>query len=147
MIAITVSTPASIASSIEAAAKRAGTKIIEVLAPASETASAILSKTGTPSTSCAALPGGDPGDEVGAVVAVAKPVEGALAAGQAGDDQLGVGADDDAHAAQPSRELHDSLGGAEHRLLLWRSWRSASARIAQALLGVGAVEADDQRAR
>ena len=34
VIAITVSIPASIASLIEAAAKRAGTKIIEVLAPA-----------------------------------------------------------------------------------------------------------------
>ena len=33
VIAITVSTPDSIASSIAGAAKRAGTKIIEVLAP------------------------------------------------------------------------------------------------------------------
>jgi hypothetical protein len=51
VIAITVSTPASIASSMAAAAKRAGTKTIEVLAPRSETASAIVSNTGTPSTS------------------------------------------------------------------------------------------------
>ena len=43
VIAITVWTPESIASSIAAAAKRAGTKTIEVLAPASETASAIVS--------------------------------------------------------------------------------------------------------
>ncbi len=59
MIAITVCTPASIASSIAAAAKRAGTKIIEVLAPCS-TASAIESKTGTPSTSWPPLPGVTP---------------------------------------------------------------------------------------
>ncbi len=51
VIAMTVSTPASIASSIASAAKRAGTKIIDVLAPRSETASEILSKMGTPSTS------------------------------------------------------------------------------------------------
>ena len=43
MIAITVCTPASIASLMAAAANRAGTKIIEVLAPRSETASAIVS--------------------------------------------------------------------------------------------------------
>ena len=60
VIAITVSTPESIASSIAAAAKRAGTKIIEVLAPASVTASAIVSKTGVPSTSCPPLPGVTP---------------------------------------------------------------------------------------
>ncbi len=51
VIAITVSTPESIASSIAGAAKRAGTKIIEVLAPASSTDSLIVSKIGTPSTS------------------------------------------------------------------------------------------------
>ena len=60
VIAITVSTPESIASSIAAAAKRAGTKIIEVLAPASVTASLIVSKTGTPSTSWPPLPGVTP---------------------------------------------------------------------------------------
>ena len=43
MIAITVCTPASIASLIAAAAKRAGTKIIEVFAPRSVTASPISS--------------------------------------------------------------------------------------------------------
>ncbi len=51
VIAITVSTPASMASSIAAAAKRAGTKTIDVLAPRSSTASEIESNTGTPSTS------------------------------------------------------------------------------------------------
>jgi hypothetical protein len=60
VIAITVPTPASIASSIAAAANRAGTKIIEVLAPRSRTASAIESKTGTPSTPWPPLPGVTP---------------------------------------------------------------------------------------
>ena len=83
VIAITVSTPASIASLIAAAAKRAGTKIIEVLAPCSSTASAIVSKIGIPSTSWPPFFGRDAGDDVGAVVAVAQAVEGALAAGQA----------------------------------------------------------------
>ena len=43
VIAITVPTPDSIASLIDAAAKRAGTKIIEVLAPCSSTASLMVS--------------------------------------------------------------------------------------------------------
>ena len=60
VIAITVWTPESIASLIAAPAKRAGTKIIEVLAPSLETASAIVSKTGTPSTSWPPLPGVTP---------------------------------------------------------------------------------------
>ena len=42
VIAITVSTPESIASLIAAAANFAGTKIIEVLAPASSTDSLIV---------------------------------------------------------------------------------------------------------
>ncbi len=60
VIAITVSTPDSIASSIAGAAKRAGTKIIEVLAPCFSTASSIVPKIGTPSTSCPPLPGVTP---------------------------------------------------------------------------------------
>ena len=50
----------------------------------------------------AALAGGDAGDEVGAVGLVAETVEGALAAGQPGDDQLRVVADDDAHLSPPA---------------------------------------------
>ncbi len=60
MIAITVWTPASIASLIAPAANRAGTKIIDVFAPRSETASATFSKTGMPSTSWPPLPGVTP---------------------------------------------------------------------------------------
>ncbi len=51
VIAMIVSTPASTASSMAAAAKRAGTKIIDVFAPRSSTASLIVATIGTPSTS------------------------------------------------------------------------------------------------
>ena len=88
VIAITVSTPDSIASSIAGAAKRAGTKIIEVLAPASSTASRDRVEDRHALDVLAALAGRDAGDEVGPVGAVAQAVEGALAAGQAGDDEL-----------------------------------------------------------
>ena len=60
VIAITVCTPESIASSIAAAANRAGTNTIDVFAPRSSTASEIVLKTGTPSTSCPPLPGVTP---------------------------------------------------------------------------------------
>ena len=60
VIAMTVCTPESIASLIAAAANRAGTKIIEVFAPRSSTASLMVSKIGTPSTSWPALPGVTP---------------------------------------------------------------------------------------
>ena len=57
---ITVCTPASTASKIASAAKGAGTKIIDVFAPCSETASATVSSTGTPSTSWPPFPGVTP---------------------------------------------------------------------------------------
>ncbi len=56
----TSATPASAASRMASAAKRGGTKIIEVFAPCSRTASATVSYTGIPSTSCPALPGVTP---------------------------------------------------------------------------------------
>ena len=142
VIAITVSIPASIASSIAAAAKRAGTKTIEVLAPRSLTRLGDRVEDRHAVDVLAALLRRHAGDQVGAVVAVAEPVEGALAAGQAGDDELRVFADDDAHA---SRQLHDPLGGAEHRLLHVQVGEVGVGEQAEALLGVGAVEADDQR--
>ena len=52
--------PASAASRIESAAKRGGTKIIAVLAPAWSTASPIVLNTGMPSTSSPPLPGVTP---------------------------------------------------------------------------------------
>ncbi len=57
---MTVSMPASIASKVASAAKRAGTKTIAVFAPASATASRTVSKTGMPSTSSPPLPGVTP---------------------------------------------------------------------------------------
>ena len=56
----TRSTPASAASRIASAANRGGTKIIEVFAPVSRTASTTVSNTGMPSTSAPALPGVTP---------------------------------------------------------------------------------------
>ena len=60
MIAITVRIPASAASRIESAAKRAGTNTIAVLAPVSSTAARNVSKTGMPSTSWPPFPGVTP---------------------------------------------------------------------------------------
>ena len=53
-------TPASAASKIASAANRGGTKIIDVLAPVSATASETVSNTGMPSTSWPPLPGVTP---------------------------------------------------------------------------------------
>ena len=144
VIAITVSTPDSIASSIAGAAKRAGTKIIEVLAPASLDRLLDRVEDRHALDVLAALAGGDAGDQVGPVGAVAQPVEGALAAGQAGDDELRLAADDDAHDGTPG-QLDDAAGGVEHRLLLVQVGQVGLGEDLQALLGVGAVEADDQR--
>ena len=60
VIATIVGIPASAASMIESAAKRAGTKIIAVFAPVSATALRKVSNTGTPSTSWPPLPGVTP---------------------------------------------------------------------------------------
>ena len=60
VIAMIVVMPASSASRIESAAKRAGTKIIAVLAPVSATAARNVLKTGMPSTSWPPLPGVTP---------------------------------------------------------------------------------------
>ena len=52
--------PASAASRIESAAKRGGTKTMLVFAPVSATASCMVLKIGTPSTSWPPLPGVTP---------------------------------------------------------------------------------------
>ncbi len=64
----------------------------------------------------AALARGDAGDHLGAVVAVAQPVEAALAAGQALDGDLGVLVDEDAHCSRtrPPCQLDGLAGGVEH---------------------------------
>ena len=151
VIAITVSMPASIASSIAGAAKRAGTKIIEVLAPRSPTGLGDRVEDGHAVDVLAALAGGDAGDQVGAVVAVAEPVEGALAAGEAGDDQLGVGADDDAHLSvtaagfgyASTRQLDHGFAAPSIVFSTCRLPRFGLGEEREALGRVGAVEADD----
>ena len=60
VIAMIVGMPASAASRIESAAKRAGTNTIAVFAPVSSTASWNVLKTGIPSTSWPPFPGVTP---------------------------------------------------------------------------------------
>ena len=72
--------PASTASKIASAANAGGTKMTEVLAPVGLTASATVSKTGTPSQRLAALARGDAGHDLGAVVHHLPGVERAVAA-------------------------------------------------------------------
>ena len=92
----------------------------------------------------AALARGDAGDQVGAVVAVAEPVEAALAAGQAGDDELRVVADDDAHA-DPFASSTTCSAAPSIVFVVVEAVEVGLGEQLQALLGVGAVEADDQR--
>ena len=102
VIAITVWTPESIASSIAAAAKRAGHEDHRGVGAGLGDRLGDRVEDGNAVDVLAALAGRDAGDEVGAVVAVAQAVEGALAAGQAGDDELRVLVDDDAHRLRRS---------------------------------------------
>src|SRR5215213_5965620 len=75
-----------------------------------------------------ALAGRDAGDEVGPVGLVAEAVEGALAAGQAGDGELRRAVDDDAHDAPPASST--TRRAASSIVFSWcRFGRSASARI------------------
>ena len=101
-------TPASAASRIASAAKRGGTKIIEVFAPASATARATVSKTGIPSTSCPPLPGVTPATTLRPVPAVAERVERPLVPGDALDDEARPLVDEDAHAVAPARSAASS---------------------------------------
>ena len=69
----------------------------DVSAPVSATASATVSNTGIPSTSWPPFPGVTPRDDVRPVGAVPQPVEAALAAGEALDDEPGLRVDEDRH--------------------------------------------------
>ena len=135
------------ASRMASAAKGGGTKIIAVLAPVASTASETVSKIGTPSDLGAPLAGGDPGDQVGAVVAVAEGVEPALPAGQALDDQSGRFVDVDRHL----RPLPPARRPSRRPRAWWRPGTTesdaASAEDRPALVGVGPVEADHDRPR
>ena len=74
---------------------------------ARSTASATVSSTGTPSTSCPPLPGVTPATSVRPVGAVPQAVEAALRAGEALDDETRLGVDEDRHSGAPreDREL------------------------------------------
>jgi hypothetical protein len=102
--------PASAASMIASAANGGGTKITEALAPVFATASATVSKTGTPSTDSPPLPGVTPATTRVPYSRHLPGVEGAGLAGDALDDHLGVLVDENAH----SRQLHDLLGAVGH---------------------------------
>ena len=85
------------ATKVASAAKRAGTKTIEVFAPVWATASSTVSKTGIPLDVLAALARRDARDDLRAVAPVAEAVEGPLAAGEALHDKTGRAIDDDRH--------------------------------------------------
>src|SRR3954451_3820135 len=95
-------TSASAASRIASAANRGGTKIMEVFAPVSCTASATVSYTGIPSTSWPPLPGVTPATTGCADRALTRGGDRPPGAGDALDQQLGTRADEDAHAAAPA---------------------------------------------
>src|SRR4051794_5917244 len=70
-------------------------------------------------------------NQVGPVGAVTQPMEGALAAGQAGDDQLGVVVDDDRHQALAPASSTTRLAAPSIVVSCCRLPRPASARIAR----------------
>ena len=145
--------PAAAASRMAADAAFGGTATNEAVAPVAATASATVSKIGMPSTSWPPLPGVTPADDLRAVRPVAQAVEPALAAGEALDDHLGVLVDEDRHVellgvgavgGDGGRRLAraSSIVGLEMQLVLGDA---GVGRIAPALLGVRAVEADHDR--
>ena len=86
---------------IASAAKGAGTKIMEALAPVSRTASATVLKTGRPSMVVSALPRGHPSDHFGPVGHGLAGVEHSLIAGNSLTDHPGIFIHQDAHPHLP----------------------------------------------
>ena len=84
-----ISMPAVAASRTEPGATLAGTAIKLALAPVASLASAACGKDRYPLDVLATLGRVDPGDDLGAVITVAEPVEPGLAPGQTVDDNLG----------------------------------------------------------
>ena len=82
--------PASTASRIASAVNAAGTKIIVASAPVFSTASATVSKTGTPSDGLAALARRDAADQLRAVLEAVLGMKLARLAGDALADDAGV---------------------------------------------------------
>ena len=99
VIATITAMPASAASMIASAAPGGGTKIIVALAPVALTASAQVSKTGTPSVVVAAPAGRDAADQVRAVGLALLGVKRPRLAGDALADQPRVLVDQNAHNA------------------------------------------------
>ena len=92
-----VATPASADSVIAAAANRGGTNTIAVFAPVSAHGVGDGVEDRHALDVLAGLAGSHARDQVGPVLAVAQPVERALAPGQPLDQQLGVLVDKNAH--------------------------------------------------
>ena len=149
VIVMIVRMPASAASRIESAAKRAGTNTIAVLASVSATALRNVSNTGTPSTSWPDLPGVTPRHHVRAVALVVERVERALAAGDAGHAQARVLVDEDAHRAwRVGVAAASATTRSAASSIVAQTSRSGQLRLAQQaapLLVVRAVEPDDER--
>ncbi len=94
----TRSSPASTPSRIASAAKAGGTKMAEAVAPVCFMASATVSKIGTLSLEqLPAFAGRDAGDDLGAVGEAKLGVPRAEAAGDALDQDAGLGGDEDGH--------------------------------------------------
>src|SRR6185436_18915889 len=74
----------------------------------------------------AALAGRDARDHVGAVAAVVAGVKRAFAAGQAGHDELRLGADQDAHAVSRSRSLASATTSAAAPSMVCSTWTLGS---------------------
>ena len=109
--------PAEAASITASGAPAAGTKISDVFAPVSRTASATVSKTGTvPSSAvCPPLPGRHARDHVRPVGGRRAGVEFALATGDPLDDEARLTAHEDAHAVAP-RDAATAFAAASSRL-------------------------------
>ena len=101
VMATTRSSPASTHSRMASAAKGGGTKMAETVAPVARLASATELKighlVGAVLEELAALAGRDAGDDLGAVVERERGVAGAEVAGDALDENLGFGSDENGH--------------------------------------------------
>ena len=128
-----VAIPAAAASMTASGAPPAGTKMQDVFAPVSRTASATVSKTGTRPVErgLAALARRHAGDDPGAVLLHRPAVEVALATGDALDDQPRLGPDEDAHAAAP-RDAATALAAASSSEAAVANWASSSRTAASA---------------
>src|SRR4051794_34373889 len=150
VIAMIVGIPASAASSTESAAKRAGTNTIAVLACVSSTASWKVLNTGMPSTLWPPLPGVTPETTFvpyfllfSAWKVPSRPVMPDTQRRVSLSMRMLTGLR--LHLRAGLRELHDALGGVEHRRLDVQALQIGLGQQTAALLVVRAVEAHDER--